>query len=42
MQIWWSSAHSLDVSTFYEAFRGMCAAYIVVVKHIIFIPNVYA
>ena len=29
-----------DVSTFYEAFLRMCASYVIVVMHIIFMLNV--
>ena len=36
----WTSAHCLDVSTFYEAFLRMCASYVIVVKHIIFILKI--
>ena len=36
----WTSAHCLDVSTSYEAFLRMCASYVIVVEHIVYILKI--
>ena len=37
----WTSAHFFNVSTFYVTFLRICASYIIVVKHIFLLKNLY-